>query len=105
VPKKVRRAAIRAAISKRNADKALFILDKWTPDKPSTKSAVEAFARLGLENALVIDEKNEVLFKSIRNAKNYKFLPASGANVYDILRHQTLILTQAAAKALEGALS
>src|SRR5712664_1339549 len=105
VPKKVRKAAIRAAISKRNADKALFILDKWTPEKPSTKSAVEAFARLGLENALVIDEKNEVLFKSIRNAKKYKFLPAAGANVYDILRHQTLVLTQAAAKALEGALS
>src|SRR5712692_3771937 len=105
VPKKVRKAAIRAAISKRNADKALFILDKWTPDKPSTKSAVEAFARLGIESALVIDEKNEVLFKSIRNASKYKFLPAAGANVYDILRHQTLVLTQAGAKALEGALS
>src|SRR6266851_2066691 len=105
VPKKVRKAAIRVAISKRNADKALFILDKWTPHKPSTKSAVEAFARLGIESALVIDEKNEVLFKSIRNASKYKFLPAAGANVYDILRHQTLVLTQAGAKALEGALS
>ena len=105
VPKKVRKAAIRAAISKRNADKALFILDRWTPTRPSTKSAVEAFARLGIENALVIDEKNEVLFKSIRNARKYKFLPAAGANVYDILRHRTLVLTQAGAKALEGALS
>ena len=105
VPKKVRRAAIRAAISKRNADKALFILDKWTPEKPSTKGAVEAFARLGIENALVIDTRNETLFKSIRNVRKYKFLPAEGANVYDILRHHTLVLTQAGAKALEGALS
>ena len=105
VPKKVRKAAIRAAISKRNADKALFILDKWTPEKPSTKAAVEAFARLGIENALVIDTRNETLFKSIRNVRKYKFLPAEGANVYDILRHQALVLTQAAAKALEGALS
>src|SRR3981081_2891860 len=63
VPKKVRRAAIRAAISKRNADKALFILDKWSPEKPSTKGAVEAFARLGLENTLVIDEKDAGRFK------------------------------------------
>jgi large subunit ribosomal protein L4 len=102
VPKK---AAIRAAISKRNADKALYILDKWTPEKPSTKAAVEAFAKLGLENALVIDTPNQVLFKSIRNAKKYQFLPAAGANVYDILRHPALILTQAGAKALEGALS
>src|SRR5205807_1140221 len=68
VPKKVRRAALRAAISRRNADKALFILDKWTPEKPSTKAAVEAFEKLGLGSALVIDEANETLFKSIRNA-------------------------------------
>src|SRR5437588_8076897 len=96
VPKKVRKAALRAAISRRNADKALFILDKWTPDKPSTKAAVEAFEKLGLGSALVIDEANETLFKSIRNAKKFKFLPAAGANVYDILRHQALVLTQAA---------
>jgi large subunit ribosomal protein L4 len=105
VPKKVRRAAIRAAISKRNADKALYILDQWAPAKPSTKEAVAAFAKLGIESALVIDGKNETLFRSIRNAKKYAFLPAEGANVYDILRHPTLVLTQAAAKALEGALA
>src|SRR6202022_3277428 len=73
VPKKVRKAAIRAAISKRNA--------------------------------LVLDVKNDVLFKSVRNAKKYKFLPVEGANVFDILKHNTLVLTSAGAKALEGALS
>ena len=105
VPKKVRKAAIRAAISKRNADKALFIVKEWNPAKPSTKEAVGALAKLGFENALVIDLKtNQTLFKSVRNAKGYKFLPAEGANVYDILRHQTLVLTEASAKALEGAL-
>ena len=106
VPKKVRRAAIRAAISKRNADKALVILDKWELTAAKTKTAVATFAKLGIENALVIDEKgNTGLFRSVRNAKGYKFLPVEGANVYDILKHQTLVLTQASAKALEGALS
>ncbi len=106
VPKKVRRAAIRAAISKRNADKALFILDKWELTAVKTKSAVETFKKLGIQSALVIDIKgNEMLFKSVRNAKGYKFLPSEGANVYDILKHPTLVLTQASAKALEGALS
>ena len=105
VPKKMRRAAIRAAISKRNADKALFILDNWSPSKPSTKAAVDAFEKLGLEDALVIDAKNENLFKSIRNTRRFDFLPVEGANVYDILRHRALILTQAGAKALEGALA
>src|SRR5471032_2524435 len=96
VPKKVRRAAIRAAISKRNADKALFILDKWELTAVKTKTAVETFKKLGIESALVIDTKgNEMLFKSVRNAKGYKFLPAEGANVYDILKHPTLVLTQA----------
>ena len=93
------------AISKRNADKALFILDNWSPSKPSTEAAVEAFEKLGLEDALVIDSKNENLFKSIRNARKFDFLPVEGANVYDILRHRALILTQAGAKALEGALA
>src|SRR5437016_9018247 len=45
VPKKMRRAAIRAAISKRNADKALFIVDAWQVQKPSTKAAVAAFEK------------------------------------------------------------
>ena len=107
VPKKVRKAAIRAAISKRLADKALVIVDAWAPAKASTKEAVSTFARLGIENALVLGMKgvNETLFRSVRNAKNYKFLPVEGANVYDILKHHVLVLTKDSAKALEGALS
>ncbi|TMA27678.1 MAG: 50S ribosomal protein L4 [Deltaproteobacteria bacterium] len=106
VPKKVRKAAIRAAISKRNADKALVIVDQWSPAKPSTKEAVNTFAKLGIESALVLGMKdNENLFKSVRNAKSYKFLPIEGANVYDILKHQTLVLTRDSAKALEGVLA
>ena len=106
VPKKVRKAAIRAAISKRNADKALIVVDQWSPVKPSTKEAVNAFARLGIESALVLGLKdNQNLFKSVRNAARYKFLPVEGANVYDILKHPTLILIKDSAKALEGVLA
>ncbi len=106
VPKKVRKAAIRAAISKRNLDKALVIVDAWSPAKPSTKEAVNTFAKLGIESALVLGMKdNQNLFKSVRNAPKYQFLPVEGANVYDILRHQTLILTRDSAKALEGVLA
>jgi large subunit ribosomal protein L4 len=106
VPKKVRKAAIRAAISKRNADKALVIVDQWSPAKPSTKEAVNTFAKLGIESALVLGMKeNANLFKSVRNAKSYKFLPIEGANVFDILKHPTLVLTRDSAKALEGVLA
>jgi large subunit ribosomal protein L4 len=106
VPKKVRKAALRAAISKRNQDKALLVVDAWTPAKPSTKEAVNAFAKLGIESALVLGLKdNQNLFKSVRNAKKYMFLPVEGANVYDILRHHTLLLTKDAALALPGVLA
>ena len=106
VPKKVRKAALRAAISKRNQDKALVVVDAWAPAKPSTKEAVNAFAKLGIESALVLGLKdNQNLFKSVRNARKYQFLPVEGANVYDILRHQTLLLTRDAAAALSGVLA
>ena len=106
VPKKVRIKAIRAAISKRNADKALFVVDAWAPAKPSTKEAVNAFGKLGLASALVLGLKdNQNLFKSVRNARGYQFLPVEGANVYDILRHQSLVLTKDAAQALQGVLA
>src|SRR5437868_4777667 len=48
---------------------------------------------------------NQNLFKSVRNARKYQFLPVEGANVYDILRHQTLLLTKDAAAALSGVLA
>jgi large subunit ribosomal protein L4 len=106
VPKKVRKAAIRAAISKRNADKAFFVVDAWAPAKPSTKGVVGTFEKLGLVSALVLGVKeNQNLFKSVRNAENYKFLPVEGANVYDILNHHALILTKDAAQLLEGVLA
>ena len=106
VPKKVRKAALRAAISKRNQDKALLVVDSWIPEKPSTKAAVGTLEKLGVASALVLGVKaNQNLFKSVRNAKNFKFLPVEGANVYDILRHQTLLLTKDAAMALPGVLA
>jgi large subunit ribosomal protein L4 len=106
VPKKVRKAAIRAAISRRNADKALVVVDAWAPTTPSTKTALATFEKLGLANALVLGMKdNEGLFKSVRNATNYKFLPVEGANVFDILNHHALVLTKDAAQALTGVLA
>src|SRR5258705_11412954 len=106
VPKKVRKAALRAAISKRNQDKALVVVDAWAPAKPSTKEAVRTLAQLGIESALVLGVKdNQNLFKSVRNAKGDKFLPVEGVNVYDILRHHTLLMTKDAAAALQGVLA
>src|SRR5207253_1287952 len=64
------------------------------------------YKQTGIGSALVLGLKdNQNLFKSVRNAKKYQFLPVEGANVYDILRHQILLLTKDAALALTGVLA
>jgi large subunit ribosomal protein L4 len=106
-PRKVRRGAIRVALSQRVREHTVIILDKFPVDGGKSKVAFTALTnRLKLESALVIDEKNnEALLRSVRNLAKFDVLPVEGVNVEMILRHKTLVLTQAAAKALEGALS
>jgi large subunit ribosomal protein L4 len=63
-------------------------------------------AKLGVKKALVVDEgANVALARSVRNLAGHDFLAVEGLNVYDILKHDALILTAATAKKLEEALS
>jgi len=106
-PRKVRRGAICAALSMRAKENALIILDSFKLDSPKTKSAQEVLTRrLKLEDALVVDERaNQNLHRSVRNLARFDVLPPEGINLESMLRHKSLVLTSAAAKALEGALS
>jgi large subunit ribosomal protein L4 len=106
-PKQVRRGALRAALSLRAKEKALIILKDFVLDAPKSKQALQALTgRLKLESGLVVDEKkNAALHKSVRNLAAFDVLPPEGVNVESVLKHRLLVLTSAAAKALEGALS
>jgi large subunit ribosomal protein L4 len=106
-PRKVRRGALRAALSLRAREKTLIIVDKFELDAAKSKAAFEALTkRLKLENALVVDAKgNEKLHRSIRNLAKFDVLPPEGLNLESVLRHKALVLTSDAAKALEGSLS
>ncbi len=106
-PRAVRRGALCAALSLRAKEKALIILDKFSLDGPKSKKAFEALTkRLKLGGGLVVDEKaNTALHKSVRNLADFDVLPPEGLNVESVLKHKALVLTSAAAKALEGALS
>jgi large subunit ribosomal protein L4 len=106
-PRKVRRGAIKVALSQRARENALIIVDQFPVDGGKSKKAFETLTRrLKLESALVVDEKgNTGLLRSMRNLAKFDVLPVDGVNVEMILRHKNLVLTQAAAKALEGALS
>jgi large subunit ribosomal protein L4 len=106
VPKKVRKAALRSALALRGNDKKLLIVDKWEPSAPKTATAAKVLAALGVKKALVVDDgRNVALAKSVRNLVGADFLAVEGLNVYDILKHDTLVLTAAVAKKLEETLS
>jgi large subunit ribosomal protein L4 len=106
VPKQVRRLALRSALALRAKEQKLLIVDKWEPAKPLTKGAEAVLAKLGTPKALVVDGAANVnLAKSVRNLAGADFLAVEGLNVYDILKHEDLILTAATAKRLEASLS
>ncbi len=105
-PRSVRRGALRAALSLRAKEKRLFILDKFEAS-PKTKETHRVLTEgLKLQEALVVDSRtNTSLHRSVRNLARFDVLPPEGVNVESLLRHKALVMTSAAAKALEGALA
>ena len=103
-PAKVRLGALTSALSKFAKEGRLVIVDRFEMSEIKTKALLGTLATLKAEKkALVVDSKdNDKLRLSIRNAVNHQFLPPEGVNVYDLLRHDTLILSKDAAKALEA---
>lgn len=105
LPKKIRRLALKHALSAKQAAKELIVVDELSLDAAKTRSLVERFAKLGIANALIVDaEVNQNFGHAARNIPNVDVLPAIGANVYDILRRQQLVLTKAAVASLEARL-
>ena len=103
LPKKVRALALRHALSAKAKDGAIIVIDKASVDGPKTKALKAQFGKLGLASALIIDgatvETNFAL--AARAIPNIDVLPVQGLNVYDILRREKLVLTQAALNAIE----
>ena len=103
LPKKVRQLALRMALASKQQDGKLIVLEAATLSTHKTKSLVEKLAKLGLNSALIIDGSNlDVNFsKAARNIPHIDVLPEQGANVYDILRCETLVLTKNAVEQLQ----
>ena len=102
--KKIRALGLRHALSSKVKDAALIVLDKAEVAGGKTKTLIQAFEKLGLSNALIIDGAtlNEGFARAARNIPNIDVLPVQGINVYDILRRKRLVLTKAAVEALEA---
>ncbi|HNQ47416.1 MAG TPA: 50S ribosomal protein L4 [Syntrophorhabdus sp.] len=105
VPKKVRRSALRSALSVRYTGSAMKVLDKLDLEAISTKNFNGIVKTFSLTKPLfIIDKKNEVVEKSARNIPFVKVLRVEGLNVYDIIRHEQLVLTLDALKRIEEVL-
>lgn len=104
LPKKVRALALRHALSAKAKTDSLVVIDKCELKEPKTKELKQRFAKLGLGSALIIDggEVQLAFAQAARNLPNVDVLPVQGINVYDILRHEKLVLTKAALEALEA---
>ena len=105
LPKKVRTLGLKHALSAKAKEGALVILDKATASGKTSELAKQV-KDLGWKRALVIDgtEVNDDFAQAARNIEGLDILPTIGANVYDILKRGTLVLTKAGVEALEARL-
>jgi large subunit ribosomal protein L4 len=105
VTKKVRRLALKMALSSKVLENELMVLDQFELDQIKTKEFVSVLNTLKLNNALIVTENaNEHLERSSRNVPDVKVLRSEGLNVYDILKYRTLVLLEPAVKNIEGRL-
>ncbi len=102
LPKKVRKLGLKTALSAKHAEGRLIILEALSLDEGKTKVFREKLEKLGLANALFIDgsEIDVNVKRAAANIPNIDVLPTQGANVYDILRRDTLVLTRSALEKL-----
>jgi large subunit ribosomal protein L4 len=105
VPKKVRKLALKMALSSKLKQENLVVLDEFGLDTIKTREFVKVMNALNTKNALIITEKkNETLELSARNVPNIKVLRVEGLNVYDILKYENVVLLESSIKSIEGRL-
>ncbi len=102
LPKKVRKLGLKCALSAKVADGTLIVLDAAKLDEPRTKGLVDRLGKLGWGRTLVIDgpTPDDNFQRAAANIPGVDVLPSQGANVYDILRRETLVLTRDGVAAL-----
>jgi len=107
LPKKVRRLGLKVALSSKLAEGKLVVLDRASLEEPKTKQLAAAVGKWGWKTALVIDgdEVDQNFALASRNLVGLQLLPMAGANVFDILRRDVLVLTTAAVRGLEARLA
>jgi large subunit ribosomal protein L4 len=105
VPKRVKRTALKMALSSKLKEEKLVVLEELKFDEIKTREFVKVMNALDMENVLIITEKrNENLELSARNISRVKVLRVEGLNVYDILKYKNVVLLESSIKSIEGRL-
>ena len=104
--KKVRKLGLKMALSAKAKSGDLIVIDAAKLDQPKTKVLVGAIEKIGATKALLIDgaELDQNFARAAQNLDTFHVLPSGGANVYDILKRDKLVLTKAGLEALEARL-
>ncbi len=104
--KKVRRLALKSALSAKQAEGKLIVIDDAKLKAPRTRELAGRLDKLGWDNVLIVAgaELDGNFSRAAANIPNLDLLPVQGANVYDILRRDTLVLTREAVESLEARL-
>ncbi len=103
VPKKVRRLALKMALSSKFETNRLFVIDDFKLDQVKTKAFSQILEKLNLRDLLIVsDEEDPKLYLSSRNIPKVKVIKTPGLNVYDILKHKNLLLVQSSLEKIQG---
>lgn len=103
LPKKLKRKALMSALSSKVEDDEIIVLEKLDLEAPKTKEMTKALDALKADrkSLIVLESKNENVEKSVRNIPGVKAVTVNILNVYDILAHDNLIITEGAARKVE----
>ena len=103
-PRKMRKGALRSALALKLKEGRLLVVKDFDLPEIKTKGLADVLSALDVpKSSIIVDgRENEKLRMSARNLKKHQFLPPEGVNVYDVLRHEHLILTEGAVAALEA---
>jgi len=105
-PKEMMKGALRSALSDRVKAQRLLVIDELKLGSPKTKELFSVLkTKLALDKVLVIDQPNEILERTGRNIPRVRVLRSEGINVYDIVRHDWLLMTKSAAEAVQSRLA
>lgn len=103
LPKKIKRLAMKSALSSKVESGEIIVLDELTMDAAKTKDMVNILKNINAANkALIVSaEKNENIYRSARNIKNVNTAQVNTLNVYDILKYDSFIVTKEAVQKIE----